>query len=80
MKRINALVIERRRPGRRKPERTCRCAAGAYPHRAGSLPGCYGELQCEHGLPLHSHPDYDGRCPDCERAAGIDLRYHAWKD
>ena len=80
MKRINALVIERRRSGRRRPERTCTCDIVVYPHRAGSIPGCHGELKCAHGLPLYGHPDHDGRCSECDRDAWADAAYHAWKD
>lgn len=80
MKRINKLVIERARPGRRRPERTCRCDAAPYPHRLGSVKGCYGDLVCDHGWPLYGHPDYDGRCPACDREEYADRLFDLWHD
>jgi hypothetical protein len=61
---INDLVVERDR-GRSKPERTCVCKAVSYPHRVGSVQGCYGLAVCPHGLPTPEHPDYEG-CQECE--------------
>jgi hypothetical protein len=61
------LVFERRRPGRGQPELTCLCDAVPWPHRAGSVAGCYGLAFCEHGLPTHEHPDWCGeRCRECD--------------
>jgi hypothetical protein len=77
---LTPLVVLRRRPDRRKLERTCTCDAVGYPHRAGSVDGCYGLSFCEHGRPTPDHPDYEGRCPECDRWAWADMRYHALRD
>lgn len=73
-------VIERRRHGRRRPERTCCCGAVGYPHRVGSIPGCIGDLTCAHGAPMPGHPDYDGRCPECDREEYADILSDTWRD
>ncbi len=80
MRRINDLVIERRRQGRRRPERTCTCDAVAFPHRLGSVKGCYGDLICSHGWPTHGHPDFDEACPECAWEAYSDLLFDQWHD
>lgn len=74
------LVSQHQRPGRKQPERTCRCDAVAFPHRVGSVAGCYGDLICHHGRPMYGHPDYDGRCPDCTREEYGDLLFDQWRD
>ena len=80
MRHVNEFVIERSRKGRRKPELTCRCDALPFPHRAGSDPDCIGLLYCHHGLPMYGHPDWDGRCPDCDREAWADIAFDTWRD
>ena len=77
---INEYVVRRTRKGRRKPELTCRCDALSFPHRAGSDPQCIGLLYCEHGLPLYGHPDYEGRCPECDRWEAADIAFDRWRD
>lgn len=73
---INPAVILRPRPGRRQAEYTCFCAAADYPHRAGSVPGCYGLTGwCSHGERTPEHPDFDpetDRCPHCADEAWWD--------
>ena len=80
MKRINLLVVERTRQGRRRPERTCTCDAVFWPHRADTVPGCYGGLICYHGLPMTGHPDYDGPCSACDREEYADILFDRWRD
>ena len=80
MRRINDLVTERHRWGRRRPERTCTCVAVPFPHRVGSVKGCYGDLICSHGWPMYGHPDYEERCPECDREAYGDLLFDLWHD
>lgn len=75
-----SLVIERQRPGRRQPERTCRCDAVPYPHRVGSVKGCFGDLICCHGQPMYGHPDYEECCPDCTRDEYGDMLFDLWHD
>jgi hypothetical protein len=70
---LTPLVRLRKRGGRHRPEATCTCGAVAYPHRAGSVPGCYGLAFCEHGLPTRDHPGYEGRCPECELWEWVDV-------
>jgi hypothetical protein len=60
------LVRMRPRPGRTTPEATCTCDAVAWPHRAGSVGGCYGLAYCAHERPTCDHPDYEGPCPECQ--------------
>ncbi len=31
------------------------------------------EQFCAHGQPTHAHPDYEGRCPDCDRDEYADI-------
>lgn len=69
------LVERRQRQGRQRAELTCRCSAAPYPHRAGSVKGCYGLAFCEHGIPTHEHPDFSERCPECERWEYADWWY-----
>ena len=76
----NGPVCERIRRGRRKPERTCTCAAVPWPHRVGTVLGCYGDLVCYHGLPMTGHPDYDGPCPACDREEYADSLFDLWRD
>lgn len=73
-------VIERRRHGRRLPELTCHCDAVGYPHRVGTVPDCIGDLTCPHGEPMPGHPDYDGRCPECDREEYADILFDTWRD
>ena len=80
MKRTSGLVRERTRQGRRKPERTCTCAAVPWPHRADTVPGCYGDLLCYHGLPMTGHPDYADRCAECDREEAGDELFDRWHD
>ena len=80
MKRTSGLVRERTRQGRRQPERTCTCDAVPWPHRVDTVPGCYGGLICYHGQPLHGHPDFAGRCPQCDREEYADIRFDRWRD
>ena len=75
----NDLVTVRHRIGRRRPEHTCRCDAVPWPHRLGSVKGCYGDAYCAHGLPTPEHPDYEGRCPDCDREAYGDMLFDSWR-
>ena len=70
---ITPFVVIRRRHGRRQMEKTCTCDAVPWPHRAGSVEGCYGLAYCEHGLPTRDHPDFEGRCPECERWEWVDI-------
>ena len=64
---INPLVTANRRQHRRHPELTCRCAAARFPHRAGSVPGCYGlDAYCTHGQRTAAHPDGPELCWRCE--------------
>ncbi len=72
---VTPLVERRHRRGRRKAELTCHCDAAPYPHRAGSVEGCYGLAFCEHGIPTSEHPDFSGRCPECERWEHADHWY-----
>jgi hypothetical protein len=65
MRWVTPLVYERHRPGRRKPEQTCTCDAVPWPHRAGTVEGCYGLAYCEHGRPTREHPDGGEYCPEC---------------
>ena len=74
-KQVTPLVERRVRSRRRTPELTCTCDAVPWPHRAGSVAGCYGLAYCEHGLPTSHHPDYEGRCPECELWEWVDW-YH----
>ena len=61
------LVYEHLRRSRRKAELTCTCDAVSWPHRAGSVAGCYGLAFCEHGAPTSEHPEWDGiRCRECD--------------
>ena len=66
--------------GRRETEHTCRCAAVRYPHRLGSVTGCYGDLICYHGLPMTGHPDYANRCAECDREEAGDIACDRWRD
>jgi DNA repair protein RadC len=43
---------------------------------AGDAPAVF----CEHGRPTRDHPDYEGRCPECDRWEWVDVRYHALHD
>jgi hypothetical protein len=80
VKRTNEPVRERTRQGRCQPERTCTCDAVRYPHRLGSVTGCYGGLICYHGQPMHGHPDFAGRCPQCDREEYADILFDRWRD
>jgi hypothetical protein len=80
MKRNSELVVERIRQSRRKPECTCRCDVAPFPHRLGSVRGCYGDLICPHGLPMAGHPDHAARCPECDREAYADIAFDRWRD
>ena len=73
-------VTKRYRAGRREPERTCRCEAVPWPHRVGSVEGCCGDAYCSHGLPIPGHPDYEQRCPDCNRDEYGDFLFDCWRD
>jgi len=77
---MRKLVVERTRRGRSRPEKTCTCRAVRYPHRVGTVPGCYGDLVCYHGMPMYGHPDWDERCPDCDREAAADIAFDCWRD
>lgn len=74
------LVTKRYRRGRQKPEYVCRCNAVPWPHRLDSIEGCYGHAFCHHGLPTPNHPEYEHRCPDCDREAYGDYLYDCWRD
>ncbi|MBN1180507.1 MAG: hypothetical protein JXD18_14960 [Anaerolineae bacterium] len=77
---LTPLVRKHSRQGRRQPEATCYCEAAPWPHRAGSVEGCYGLAFCEHGLPTRDHPDYESRCAECERLEWGDFQYHRLRD
>jgi len=75
----NDLVTVRHRTGRRHPERTCRCDAVPWPHRLGGVEDCSGAATCAHGLPTAEHPDYEGRCGECDREAHADVLFDSWR-
>ena len=77
---VKALVCERRRPGRRRTERTCHCPVLPYPHRSGSVLDCWGELICHHDRPMHGHPNFESRCPECDREEYGHLRFDVWRE
>ena len=77
---VTQLVTKHTRKGHRKPESTCRCDAVSFPHRLGSVPGCYGGLVCHHGLPMYGHPDFEERCRECDREDYGDHLDHLWRD
>jgi len=72
---VTPLVFSRRRPHRRHPELTCTCQAVSWPHRLGSVPGCYGRAFCHHGRRTGQHPDGAEFCPHCSADD-----WHAWAD
>jgi hypothetical protein len=73
---VTPLVRRRRRAGRRRPEMTCTCDAVPWPHRAGSVAGCYGLAFCDHGLPTPDHPDWSGEsCRECALWEWVDWVY-----
>ena len=80
MHRANRLVVERQRKGRRKLERTCRCDVAPFPHRLGSIKGCYGGLICSHGWPMYGHPDFDEYCQECAAEEYGDLLFDLWHE
>jgi hypothetical protein len=80
VRRTSGFVRERTRQGRCQPERTCTGAAVPWPHRVGTVLGCYGDLVCYHGLPMTGHPDYDGPCLACDREEAGDIAFDRWRD
>lgn len=76
---VNPLVTAHRRPHRRRPELTCTCDAAPYPHRAGSVPGCYGlDAYCAHGCRTAAHPEGAEFCPYCAQDEWYDYADTVW--
>jgi len=66
---INEYVVKRTRKGRRKAELTCRC--DACPFASGRIgPAVHGFPLLRTRSALYGHPDYEGRCPECDRWEG----------